>query len=74
LRFRWRKKRRARARKMKTGITTAMAAIPPVERPCCDGEGVGEGEEEEFEVLDGCGCWGMVWLKGIRKLDCFWLD
>ena len=51
-----------------------MAAIPPVERPCCDGEGVGEGEEEEFEVLDGCGCWGMVWLKGIRKLDCFLLD
>jgi hypothetical protein len=56
-------------------MTTLMAAIPPVERPLWeDDEAVADvADDEEFVVvLEVCG--GMVWLKGMRKLNCFLLD
>lgn len=61
-----------------TGITTAMAAISPVERPLWEDdevEGMTEdvADEEEFVVVFD-GCWGMVWLNGMRKLECALLD
>ncbi len=55
-------------------MTTPIAAAAPVDRPLWDDDGVGEAEdvadEEEFvDVFVVCGM--MVWLKGMRKLNCF---
>lgn len=59
-------------------MTTLTAAIPPAERPLWeDDETAAEDEDvvdEEELVVVFEGCRGMVWLKGMRKLNYFLLD